>query len=155
MIKDYIKENLIFIKESVSNRQALFEIASDKFYKEGYVTGEFKTYLSDREDHYPTGLALDGYAVAIPHGNPDQVKASFVSVITLEQPIDMYKMDNPEEKVPVSLLFVLGLNDGNKHLTLLKEVIQLIQNKDFVEQLIQAQSKAEIIQLINQESIRA
>lgn len=100
-----------------------------------YVEKEFEEALIIREKEFPTGLQLDGYAVAIPHGGSQYVKKDFVSVVTLRNPIFMNRMDNPEESLEIDILFILGFGKSETHLQVLKELMGLIQNPKVIEEL--------------------
>ena len=149
MLKEYVKEELIFLDLVVADRTELFKKLSKLFLEKGYVKEGFYDFIVEREENYPTGLDLETHTVAIPHGNPEFIEQSFISVVTLSQPIKMKKMENADEEIEVDLFFVLGLNDGTQHLKILKQVIGLIQQETFVHELKEAQSSAEVIEKIN------
>lgn len=147
MINQYIKDDLVFLNMEVSDKEDLFKKLNKVLLREEYVTGEFYDYILEREGNYPTGLKLEGYSVAIPHGNPEYVKKPFIAVITLNQPIKMNQMDDPGSEIDVELLFLLGLDNGSGHLKILKSIIKKIQNQEFVTSIIRASSNEELIAL--------
>lgn len=149
MLKDYVKEELVFLNLAVSDRAELFKKLSTLFLDKGYVNEGFYDFIVEREENYPTGLDLETHTVAIPHGNPEFIKQSFISVVTLTQPIKMKKMENADEEIEVDLFFVLGLNDGTQHLQILKQVIGLIQQEEFVQAIKEAQTTEEVMEKIN------
>lgn len=148
MLREYIKEELIFLHLNVLNRNDLFKKLSDIFYEKDYVTEEFYDFIVARETNYPTGLDLSEYTVAIPHGNPEYIKQPFIAIASLEKPIKMNRMDAPETEIEVDLFFILGLDDGEGHLNLLKEVIGQIQQADFVNSLKAAQTSKKIMEIV-------
>lgn len=88
-----------------------------------------------REKKYPTGLLLQsGLGVAIPHGNPEFIKADSICILKLQKPIIFNRMDDPEEKVEVSIIFHLAVN-GNTHLALLKSLVKAIQDEEFINKI--------------------
>lgn len=149
MLKDYVKEELVFLNLTVSDRAELFKKLSTLFLDKGYVNEGFYDFIVEREENYPTGLDLETHTVAIPHGNPEFIKQSFISVVTLTQPIKMKKMENADEEIEVDLFFVLGLNDGTQHLQILKQVIGLIQQEEFVQSIKEAKTTEEVMEKIN------
>lgn len=149
MLKDYVKEELVFLNLAVSDRAELFKKLSTLFLDKGYVNEGFYDFIVEREENYPTGLDLETHTVAIPHGNPEFIKQSFISVVTLTQPIKMKKMENADEEIEVDLFFVLGLNDGTQHLQILKQVIGLIQQEEFVQAIKETQTTEEVMEKIN------
>ncbi len=149
MLKDYVKEELVFLNLTVSDRAELFKMISTLFLEKGYVNEGFYDFIVEREENYPTGLDLETHTVAIPHGNPEFIKQSFISVVTLTQPIKMKKMENADEEIEVDLFFVLGLNDGTQHLQILKQVVGLIQQEEFVQAIKEAKTTEEVMEKIN------
>jgi len=151
MLEKHLKEDLMFLKLDVSSRDELFKKMSDIYVEKKLVKEDFYQFLSEREDDYPTGLQLEDYAVAIPHGNPEHIKESFVSVVSLTKPIMINKMEDASEKIPIDLFFFLGLGDGNTHLGILRETMGLIQKKELVDKLREAQSSKEAFITIQSE----
>lgn len=150
MLKDHLKEELILLNLDVSNRDELFKQVSDTYLEKGLVTESYYRCLSDREDNYPTGLEMGDYSVGIPHGEPEHVKESFVSIVTLVEPISIHKMENPEESVSVDVFFFLGLGDGGLHLNILRETIGVIQEKSLIEKLKKASSAKDALALVKE-----
>ena len=149
MLKEYVKEELILLNLDISNRNDLFRQLSEIFQERGYINEVFYDFIVEREENYPTGLDLGTHTVAIPHGNPEYIKQSFISVVTLQQPIKMKKMEDAEEEIDVALFFVLGLNDGTQHLQILKQVIGVIQQETFVNRIKAAKTSEEVMKEIS------
>lgn len=105
MLKEYVKEELILLNLDISNRNDLFRQLSEIFQERGYINEGFYDFIVEREENYPTGLDLGTHTVAIPHGNPEYIKQSFISVVTLQQPIKMKKMEDAEEEIDVAVIF--------------------------------------------------
>lgn len=145
MLEQAIKEELIFLNETAADRAELFRKISDIYFEKGYVKEGFHDYLSNREDTYPTGLALESHTAAIPHGDPEYINKPFISVITMQKPIKMNKMEDPDAEIDVELLFVLGLADGGQHLEILRGIIGLLQHEDIVDRIKAATSTQDIM----------
>lgn len=89
----------------------------------------------EREKSYPTGLLLkSGLGVAIPHGNPDFIKENSICVLKLHEPVIFNRMDDPEEKVEVSIIFHLAVN-GNTHLEVLRCLVKAIHDEEFINKV--------------------
>ena len=58
------------------------------------------------------------------------------------------KIPQKSKKNNVKLAFVLGLNQPHSQLTILQELMQLIQNKETVNALINANDKEDILKII-------
>lgn len=101
--------------------------------------------LFAREKLGSTGL---GQGVAIPHGRIKGLKEAIGAVIRMKQPIPFDAPDGQN----VSLIFVLLVPDRatDLHLQILSELAQMFSDKPFRERLLNAQSAAELHQLITE-----
>lgn len=147
-MNDYITEDLIFLDWQVADRQELFYKVSQILDEKEFIKEGFLDYLNKREDDYPTALELENFSVAIPHGDPSYIRVSFIAIVRLEKPITMYKMEDSSEETEVDLFFILGLSEGEKHLTVLKQVIKLFQNNDTVNDLKQANNVSDVLNIL-------
>lgn len=152
MISQYIEKDLILLDDDSLDRKELFQKVALKLMEKGYVKEGFKEFLNKREDDYPTGLELGHSNVAIPHGDPEFVNHPFITIVRLKETIVMNRMDDPEESIPVKLLIILGLNNGENHLLILKTLMKKIQNEAFINEILNANSEEEIISLLSEKS---
>ncbi|WEV51568.1 PTS sugar transporter subunit IIA [Lactobacillus sp. ESL0731] len=151
---EYVDEKTIYLGLDVANVQELFQFVANDLEKHNFVLPGFFDYLVSRENNYPTGLKLNNYAVAIPHGDPKYIQKPFVAVITLNHPIKVRQMDDANAELDVKLLFLLGMNANSAHLDLLKEIISLIQQESFVKKISAAKTKSEVVKVIRQEETK-
>ena len=149
MLKDYVKEELVVLNLDSADRTELFKQMAKTFNDKGYVKEKFYDFIVEREENYPTGLDLGTHTVAIPHGDPEYINHSFISVVTLKRPIKIKKMEDADEEIDVDLFFILGLSDGTQHLQILKQVIGLIQQEAFVKAIQSATSAKEVMEKIS------
>lgn len=99
--------------------------------------------LFAREKLGSTGL---GQGVAIPHGRIKGLKEAIGAIVRMKQPIPFDAPDGQN----VGLIFVLLVPDRatDLHLQILSELAQMFSDKPFRERLLNAQSAAELHQLI-------
>lgn len=135
MLKEYLQSNLVFKNIECESFKDVLAAVSEKLVELSFVSEEFEEALLIGEKDYPTGLLLNGYTAAIPHGGAEFVKKDFISVVTLKNPIVMNRMDNPEETLTVDTLFILGFGSSDLHLTALRQLMEIIQNKETMEQI--------------------
>jgi len=69
---------------------------------------------------------------------------------TLHQPVDFQAMDNPNNTVPVEIVIMLAIKEPKSQLVMLQKIIEMIQNKEALEQLHAAQSKSEVVGIVKQ-----
>ncbi|MDN3017944.1 PTS sugar transporter subunit IIA [Paenibacillus sp. BSR1-1] len=145
MLKEYLYEDLVFFEKEYKDYEDLLSDIMKTLVSKNYVENEFKDALLEREKEFPTGLQLDGYAVAIPHGGSQYVLKDFISLVTLKNPIRMNRMDNPEESLEVDILFVIGFGKSETHLQCLKQLMGLIQDPKLIEDLKKGTSLISIL----------
>lgn len=147
-LASYVKKDTIYLNCQARNRGELFSKVAEDLLSKGYVKKGFLDFINNREDNYPTGLQLKNYTVAIPHGDPKYINKPFVAVITLLKPILMKQMDDVTKNLKVDTLFILGLSNGTDHLSLLQDIMKLLQMGSFVKQIRNCSDKEEVESVI-------
>jgi len=145
---DFIHPKTIWVKAKFNQQGHLFEMVAQKCHSLGLVTENFLPGIIEREKNFPTGLKLDGYAVAIPHTEPEHVNEEFIAVVTSEDGVPFKLMDDANEEVQVNVIFMLGLNSPHNQLSALQQLIAVIQDKDNVNSILQADTHEEITQIL-------
>lgn len=149
-IIDFLKNELVFTKLKMEKKEDLFWKLCDNLNKNGYVKESFYEGVVKREEVFPTGLALGEYNVAIPHTEAEHVVKSCISLATLEEPVRFKNMEDDTEDVNVNIIFMLALNEAHSQLEMLKQLMQLIQNKSILKEILKAESSEEIIKIIEE-----
>lgn len=142
------KEELINFDLNVTNKTEFFSTISEKLLLNNFVKPSFEQAILVREENYPTGLALENFAVAIPHTDVVHIVEPFVSVNRLQQEIDFIQMGTDDVIVPVKDILVLGIKEPHKQVGLLQELMNCFANQEFVENYKKAASKNELVDLI-------
>ena len=62
-------------------------------------------------------------------------------------------MEDIDEILPVSIVFNLVLTTQEKHITILQELIKMIQNENIIEKINNADTAEQIYQIIEKEEI--
>ena len=62
-------------------------------------------------------------------------------------------MEDIDEILPVSIVFNLVLTTQEKHITILQELIKMIQNENLIEKINNADTAEQIYQIIEKEEI--
>lgn len=101
----------IYISNQVKQEDVFAEVYQDLL-RQDCVTEEFLTNLLEREENYPTGIALAPVDlklpnIAIPHTESQFVKTSGIVPIKLNNQVIFHNMIKPEEKLDVSFLFMI------------------------------------------------
>jgi PTS system galactitol-specific IIA component len=105
------------------------------------VTKDYPQAVKDREKKFPTGLPTEPMGVAIPHTDPKYVRVNAVSVGILKEPIEMTVMGTENEKVNVSIIFLLSLGQSNKQLNILSRIMSVVQNQEMLKRFENASNE--------------
>ncbi|OUM83682.1 MAG: hypothetical protein C6P37_13195 [Caldibacillus debilis] len=135
---------------NVNDKAELISILAKPLLEKKYVTAEFAEKVLEREEKFPTGLPLKKIGVAIPHTDPKYVLKNAISIGVLKKPLPFKVMASPEQSVNVGIIFLLALNDSEKHLEILQKLISLIQNEKALFQILNG-SKDEIFHFIDRQ----
>lgn len=146
-----IEKELIYHRLKINNRDAFFEYISRLLEKKGIVQDGFCEALRQREQEYPTGLPVSG-GVAIPHTDGTLVNEDRLVFVTLDEPIVFNEMGGDDEDIiDVSFIILLAIGNGKKHLEVLQKLIIGIQNPDFVNGMINAESQEQMFEVVQKE----
>lgn len=109
---------------------------------EGYITA-----ACEREKIFPTGLPTS-VGVAIPHAEPDNVFKEAVSLVTLKNPVIFHGMGAPDERIEVSIVFLLAIKDGEKQIETLQKIVLMIQDEMVLQKIAGAKNPEWIYNLV-------
>ena len=129
-----LEDNIKFKDE----RDALTYI-SEQLQQKNIVKKSHLKALIEREALFPTGIALDGYAVAIPHCEAEHAISPAIYIIRLQSPVVFNRADE-DSTVEVSLIISLVVTSPEDQLNLLKALFSNLQNKEFYHFLISAEA---------------
>jgi galactitol PTS system EIIA component len=75
----------------------------------GFVQHSYIRAVLEREEEYPTGLKLDcDINISIPHAAHFHVKQDVIAFAILRPPVLFREMHEPENRIPVSIVFMLA-----------------------------------------------
>ncbi|GMA08456.1 PTS fructose transporter subunit IIA [Tetragenococcus halophilus subsp. flandriensis] len=149
ILNDYMDKDLIFLGLKINEQKNLLEYMAKELNRSGSVNEKFIEKVIEREQEFPTGLQLEDIGVAIPHSDIDYVYMPAVAMAVLKDTVNFCSMENSDKTVPVSIVFMLAVSDGNKQLELLQEIMRIIQSKTAIKNIIKASTKEEVLKAIN------
>ena len=145
MWKEILDKELIIINPEISSKKELFEKMVNHVYNHDYIVNQkkFLEALWNREEMSSTELISE---VAFPHARSKVVEKLFVCIIIIKDGIDY---NNPELG-PAKIIFFFGSSDKyNKvYLQLLAKSSRLLKKSDFRAQILKAQTKDEIYEIL-------
>lgn len=115
----------------------------------GYVKDSYINAIIEREKVFPTGLPTGEYGVAIPHTDVEHVNTPMVAVATLKNPVDFCVMGSCDgETIPVKIMFMLAMKDGNAQIHLLTNIMSVIQDSELLKKIYEAKTGEELLALV-------
>jgi PTS system galactitol-specific IIA component len=143
----FIDEAIIETKLSVIDSSSVIKNIGKKLLQAGLVSDDFIEAVISREGEYPTGLPTS-IPVALCHTDPEYVKCSFLTVATLEKPVQFHEMGNPGNIQEVKIVFFIGILNKDKHIDVLKNIMKFIQSDQLLQSIYATDSKPEIKKIL-------
>ena len=134
------------LPEGMSQKDIIHALAAPLI-QDGMVVSDFADHVIAREEQFPTGLPVEPVGVAIPHTDHKHVRQNAISVGILPEPVLFEDMGGEPEPVPARVIFMLALGESNKQLNVLGWIMEVIQDGEFMQQLL-VMSDADIYQSI-------
>jgi PTS system galactitol-specific IIA component len=104
-----------------------------------------------REAKMPTGLPVGRDAnVAVPHTDPQHVIRPGVAVATLARPVAFASMEDPDEDVPVGLVFMLAINDKDRQIDMLQQIMEIVQSPEKIDALMRTAESRDVFEILGQ-----
>lgn len=152
-LSSYVKEPLVFTQANFTSQAELFQQVSQKALDLKWVREDFLERITAREQNFPTGIQLMNLGAAIPHTDAECVLEEFVAVVTLQEPVVFYSMEDNTKQVKAQIIFVLGLNQPHAQLEMLQSLMGLLQNESVLSELLLATTENEFIQVIKKNNL--
>lgn len=150
MIWNELDSRLITVSMDVNSKDGIMENMGGRFVELGYCRSSYIQALKDREMEFPTGIDIDGVGVAMPHTDVSHVNRAGIGIATLKKPVAFVHMATDDTPVPVRVVFMLAVDDPQKHLEKIQDILAVIQDKKTLEIIIKAEKPEDIINIIKE-----
>ncbi len=148
-LMNYLDPGAIVLGLKAATDHDVIRILADRLQALGYVKPSFADAVIAREVMLPTGLPLGGdNNVAVPHTDPEHVLRPGLALATLVEPVSFSNMEDPDEQLQVSVVFLMALNDKDKQIEMLQEIAGTIQSPEIISALIQSESVEDVSRLL-------
>lgn len=144
----FLDQKLIAFNVDAHNSDDVIRYGAELLYRNHYVNENYADAVREREKRYPTGLPGDKISVAIPHTTCGMVYKPAVAVIIPKQPIEFVQMGTRDERISCEIIFMLVIKNPDEQLTMLKKVMQVIQDGDLLQKIKSTKDKAKIIEYL-------
>ncbi|HOJ00623.1 MAG TPA: PTS sugar transporter subunit IIA [Anaerolineaceae bacterium] len=136
----------VLLGADVADSTEIIRLLGNELYKTGYVKESFIDAAIERESRLPTGLPLGGaFHAAIPHTDIEHVVKPGLALATLKKPVAFCNMAIPSETVPVSLVFLLALEQPKAQIEMLQAIAGVLQTAQVVAALMNAKKFDDVV----------
>lgn len=149
----YLNKNLSFFNLEVGSQEELLNTLADCLRENGCVNDQYATNVINREKNYPTGLFVSDTGFAIPHSDSVDVYESQICFASLKKPVTFSSMINVDDKIEVSMVFMLAMKEPHEQVKNLSNLMALFQDKQMVEELLKCESKTDFIKIMDKAEI--
>lgn len=146
--KETIKRELTALDLDAESCNEVFEKMNARLMDKNYVNEKYLPTIKAREAQYPTALPVEPDPIAIPHTEADAIITPFIAPVRLKNTISWDDMSNPENKLQVKLVFMLGFNEPGAHIELLQILMHNFGKSDWVRSLYEAKSEDEFFDAV-------
>lgn len=134
---DLFKPELVFFDFEATDRFDLFKKLGQKLDALGYIKDSWYEGIETREKNYPTGLAFESIAVAIPHVDPEHLEKPHIAVIKPKEPVVFEGMAGLGGEVPAQLIVNLGLTAHEEgQVAVLQALMNMFLDADAVTEIM-------------------
>ncbi len=138
-LNSLVNERLIFLDYEAADSQSAIQSLGSELVNAGYIKPSYTKAVVLREQDFPTGILLQSLGVAIPHATPeDAVLKDGIAILRLKTPIIFHSMEDPENLVTVSMVFMLALQGANDHISMLQKLFGIFQQDELIQSLLRA-----------------
>lgn len=144
----------LFVRTGITfthHQQALAHIGQVMLEKD-VVHASYPAALLAREAQYPTGIALENHAVAIPHCEAEHTKSPAIYLIRPRSPV-LFQCADDDKDIAALLIIALIMKNPHAQLRLLRSLFTVLQDSHIVDDLIKV--KSTVLGLLFQQKIQA
>lgn len=147
-VSELLNEDNVLLNVEAKDKYELIDKLIDLAARTGKIIDKEKvrTCVYEREKILSTGV---GKGFAVPHGKTDAVSDIVLAFAITKEPLDYEALDNQ----PVRLVMLMVGKDSlvSSHIKLLSRISRLMNNDEFRENLLNAKSKEEILEIFRKE----
>jgi PTS system galactitol-specific IIA component len=144
-----IRSNLVFLHPQVTSDKELIQLMAQRLINDELVKNDFIEAILERENEYPTGVPIGDIAAAIPHTDAIHVKKSAMVVSILENPVYFGNMANPDQNLPVQIVFMLAMKEPAYQVSWLKKLLKFLNNPQNLKTLQTIKTEQDMVDYLH------
>ena len=144
MAKELMNEAIVMFDVEANSAEEVIRLIADAMDKDDRLIDK-EGYVADVLAREASSSTAVGVSVATPHSKSGHVRETSLAFVRLAKPM---KWDDSEE---VDMVFQIGVpspGQGDRHLEILAGLFRKVMHDDFREQLANAKTADEVINLI-------
>ena len=145
-----LSEDLVLLDVEAEDNFDLLRQAAQRLHEHGYVKDSYADAVVAREKVFATGLPTVMGGVAIPHTDVEHVNTPAVCIARLKKPVDFIVMGDDTETVSVDCIFMLAMKEAHAQLTLLQNLMGILQDADALKLVKTGESAQEICTFVKE-----
>ena len=150
-----LSEELVLLDVEAEDNYDLLRQAAQRLHEQGHVKESYADAVVAREKVFATGLPTVMGGVAIPHTDVEHVNTPAVCIARLKKPVDFVIMGDDAETVSVDCIFMLAMKEAHAQLTLLQNLMGILQDADALKLVKTGESAQEICAFVNERLSKA
>lgn len=139
-----LRKELIKLNVEAETSEEALRIMAQAFVDSGVAKVSYPDAIVNREKTYPTALPAMAFDIAVPHTFAEHVNEPAMGICVLKAPVEFRQMGSPEITLHPQVLFMLAITDPEDQISLLRKIMNLIQNPDALNQIKDAKSVDEL-----------
>jgi len=147
-VSEYLNEDNVLLNVEAKDKYDLIDKLIEVASKSGKIMDKEKVRQAvyEREKILSTGV---GKGFAVPHGKTDAVNDIVLAFAITKEPLDYEALDNQ----PVRLVMLMVGKDSlvSSHIKLLSRISRLMNDDEFRENLLNAKTKEEVLEIFRKE----
>ncbi|WP_244835042.1 PTS sugar transporter subunit IIA [Clostridium sp. BJN0001] len=144
MIKDCINETTVEVNVEVNDWEEAVRFGGKLLEEDGAIEERYIDAMVDTVKNMGTYIVI-APGIAMPHARPELgAKKIRIGFLKLKNPV---KFGN-EEYDPVDIVIFLCAIDNKAHVEVLSDLVNLIENEEFLELVRNAKTKEEVLEFI-------
>lgn len=145
ILNRYFDPQALCLRISARTAEEVIARLAAKLEAIGAVRPSYLSAVIAREAEIPTGLPLaPDFAVAVPHTDREHVLRPGFAIATLAEPVSFRSMEDPDQELPVRIVFALAITNKNEQIEMLQAVAELLQDSPRIRRMADAVSVSEI-----------
>lgn len=144
VLLELLTPDMIQLSDEEMDWKDAIRLAAEPLRKDGKIEDRYIDAMIDKVNTYGPFIHI-GKGLALPHARPeDGVKRLGMSMLKVKKPVLLLN----DESHPVQIFICLAAVDNEMHLRALSSLTKILSNKESLDELLQAHSKEEILNVL-------